>query len=495
MKRYVKNLSEKFSVNSAYFDDRLATVVIDLKSIIFSSKISCKCSQLDFVTEANDVETLKNHFVITGVDKAQNNLSFICRHYYLKNLEEELSSTNTYVLSDKSEVDIVNEHALFCKKYNIPVCDFTVPFMHTIPKFHKPKLDFRYIAAGTRCSTKPLAKILSGILKLVDKTLKYSDNFKFKFKNTSGYWIVKNKDEQVSILDYLNNSSTAKSINSFDFKKLYTNIPHDKVIVKLSDLIKKCFDEKKVKFINVSTNFKASWSDKSRLKWSLEYDDIVDLLKYLINNIYVKFRGSIYRQVIGIPMGCDCAPQVADLFLYWYEHNYISEGVDADDPAIRYLQHASRYIDDLNVPNISENICESICYDIYPDELDIIPTNSSSTNTTFLDLDISVTEGRFISKLYDKRRDFGFKVITFPNLRSNIPNKTSYGTYIGELYRICKSSTRCEDFINDVKLLIDKLINQKFERSLLYSCLNRFLRSRPACLSRYWHCFNVSEFM
>ena len=492
---YIKSLSEKFSVSVEYFDGWLVTVLHDIKNEVFCSKISCKRSQSVFVSESNDVDTLKDHFVITGIDKAQNNLSFICRYYYLKNLEEELSTTKTYIPSDKSEDEIVKEHALFCKKYNIPVSDFTVPFMHMIPKFHKPQLDFRYIAAGTKCSTKPLAKILSGVFKLIDKTLKYSDNFKFKFKNTSGYWIVKNKDEQVSVLDFLNNSSSAKSVNSFDFKKLYTNIPHDKVIGKLSDLIKRCFDDKKVKYINVSKNFKASWSDKTRLNWSLSFDDIIELFKYLIDNIYVKFRGSIFKQIVGIPMGCDCAPQVADLFLYWYEHDYISKGVLVDDPAIHLLKHASRYIDDLNVPNIDSNICESICYDIYPEELDIVPTNTSFSNTTFLDLDISVIDGKFISKLYDKRRDFGFKVITFPNLRSNIPNKTSYGTFIGELYRTCKSSTRYEDFIHDVKLLINKLINQKFEKSLLYSCLNRFLRSKPACISKYWHCFNVSEFM
>ena len=161
------------------------------------------------------------------------------------------------------------------------------------------------------------------------------------------------------------------------------------------------------------------------------------MFKYLIDNIYVKFRGSIFKQIVGIPMGCDCAPQVADLFLYWYEHDYISKGVLVDDPAIHLLKHASRYIDDLNVPDIDSSICESICYDIYPDELDIVPTNTSFSNTTFLDLDISVIDGEFISKLYDKRRDFGFKVITFPKLRSNIPNKTSYGTFIGELYRTC----------------------------------------------------------
>ena len=95
-----------------------------------------------------------------------------------------------------------------------------------------------------------------------------------------------------------------------------------------------------------------------------------------------------------------------------------------------------------------------------------------------------------MSKLYDKRRDFVFKVITFPNLRSNIPNKTSYGTFIGELFRMCKSSTKYIDFVNDVQLLVNKL-----NKNLLYSCLNKFLNSKPVCLSKYWHCFSVSEFM
>ena len=108
----------------------------------------------------------------------------------------------------------MKDHVKFCNKYDISVNDFNLPFMHMIPKFHKPTLDFRYIAAGTKCSTKPLAKILTGVFKLIDRTLKYSDNFQFKFKDTSGYWIVKNKDEQVSVLDYLNNCRLAKSINS-----------------------------------------------------------------------------------------------------------------------------------------------------------------------------------------------------------------------------------------------------------------------------------------
>ena len=79
-------------------------------------------------------------------------------------------------------------------------------------------------------------------------------------------------------------------------------------------------------------------------KWSFNKNDIVELLTYLMNNIYVKFRGKIYKQVIGIPMGCDCAPKVADLILYWYEHDYISKAVTKPEllSVIHVLKYCSR---------------------------------------------------------------------------------------------------------------------------------------------------------
>ena len=101
-----------------------------------------------------------------------------------------------------------------------------------VPKFHKRTIDFRYIAAGIKSSTKTLSKILSGVLSLVDKTIMRMDNYKFKFKGSSRYWIVKNKEAVTSKLNYLNNMRYARSVSSFDLKKLYTNLPNDKVIEK-----------------------------------------------------------------------------------------------------------------------------------------------------------------------------------------------------------------------------------------------------------------------
>ena len=128
--------------------------------------------------------------------------------------------------------------------------------------------------------------------------------------------------------------------------------------------------------------------------------------------------------------------------------------VKNNNPVVHTLKHASRYIDDLTTPNITNKTVDIICKDIYPAELKIIVTNSSNLSTNILDLDINILNNRFYTKLYDKRRDFSFKVVTFdPHLRSNIPVKPSYGVFVGELYRICKSSSVVTEFIHDVKLL------------------------------------------
>jgi hypothetical protein len=43
--------------------------------------------------------------------------------------------------------------------------------------------------------------------------------------------------------------------------------------------------------------------------------------------------------------------------------------------------------------------------------------------------------GQLITKIYDKRDDFNFKIINFPNMCSNIPASPAYGVYISQLIR------------------------------------------------------------
>jgi hypothetical protein len=47
------------------------------------------------------------------------------------------------------------------------------------------------------------------------------------------------------------------------------------------------------------------------------------VLAFLIDNIFAMFDGRVFRQTVGIPMGTNCVPLLADLFLYLYEAAFI----------------------------------------------------------------------------------------------------------------------------------------------------------------------------
>ena len=80
----------------------------------------------------------------------------------------------------------------------------------------------------------------------------------------------------------------------------------------------------------------------------------LDALVYLLDNIFTRFGTKLFRQTIGIPMGTNCAPLVADLFLFYYERDFmksLSRKNQAD--IIEALNSTSRYLDDLlNIDNI-----------------------------------------------------------------------------------------------------------------------------------------------
>ena len=105
----------------------------------------------------------------------------------------------------------------------------------------------------------------------------------------------------------------AKSVQTFDFSTIYTPIPHDLLESRISTLIQKSFKKKdgsiRYTYIKVDgrrryvSNSIDSGGDKT-----YNANQICDMVKFLIDNIFVKFGEHLFRQVIGIPMGTNCAP-------------------------------------------------------------------------------------------------------------------------------------------------------------------------------------------
>ena len=73
-----------------------------------------------------------------------------------------------------------------------------------------------------------------------------------------------------------------------------------------------------------------------------------DALHYLLDNIFIRFGSKLYRQIVGIPMGNNCAPLVEDLFLFCYERDFMLSLTDNNQTdIIEAFNSTSRYLDDL----------------------------------------------------------------------------------------------------------------------------------------------------
>ena len=108
-----------------------------------------------------------------------------------------------------------------------------------------------------------------------------------------------------------------------------------------------------------------------------------DALHYLLDNIFIRFCSKLYRQIVGIPMTTNCAPLVADLFLFCYERDFmlsLSDNNQAD--IIEAFNSTSRYLDD--ILDIDNPYFEQMVDQIYPTELKLNKAKTSDTEAPFL---------------------------------------------------------------------------------------------------------------
>ena len=202
---------------------------------------------------------------------------------------------------------------------------------------------------------------------------------------------------------------------------------------------------------------------------------------FLMENIYVQFDGMVYTQIIGILMGTNCAPLIADLFLYCYERDFMSKLQKSKRfDLIDKFNDTSRYLDDkftIDNPAFADYIP-----DIYPRELQLNKANTSDKETSFLDLNIRVIGNDIHTSVYDKRDDFGFPIVNFPCLSGDVRRLPSYGIYISQLVRFARCCTSVFDFHSKN---LKNYWHMVYSYHKLRKTFGKFLRSYSELLSRF----------
>ena len=244
----------------------------------------------------------------------------------------------------------------------------------------------------------------------------------------------------------------ATSLSTYDFSTLYTTLPHNLIKDKLIDLIESTFQREGSPYLACSDRNAFFTSEKPKKYHAWSCQNVCDALTFLLDNIFIRFGTKLYRQVVGIPMGTNCAPLVADLFLFCYERDFMmSLSDDKQADVFDAFNTTSRYLDD--ILNINNVYFVNMVSQIYPSELQLNKANASDTEAAFLDLHLSISNGIVSTKIYDKRDDFDFEIVNFPFLDGDVPRSTSYGVYISQLIRFARASSYVTDFNTRNKLL------------------------------------------
>ena len=104
----------------------------------------------------------------------------------------------------------------------------------------------------------------------------------------------------------------------------------------------------------------------------------------------------------------NCAPLVADLFLFCYERDLMLSLSDNNQTdIIEAFNSTSRYVDDLH--NIDNSYFEQMVGQIYPTELQLTKANASDSKAPFSDLNLSISNDIVSSKIMINRMNIILK--------------------------------------------------------------------------------------
>ena len=301
-------------------------------------------------------------------------------------------------------------------------------------------------------------------------------------------WILKNSTNLLSSLGHLG-VHKATSIQTFDFSTLYTSIPHDLLKSRMNNIINNAFKRKNgaTRYTHIKVGRNKSYFTNDPLNDDNKYtaSDICKMNECLVDNIYVRFGGQLFQQMVGIPMGKICAPLLADLFLYSYENEFSDKLIiEGKRKLARKFNLSYCYTDDLI--SFNNKRFKEFISDIYPKELTICETTEFTSVASYLHLLFTRDQSNTITtKLYDKRDTFGFHIVNFPFMSCNIPLAPAYGVFASQLIRYACCCSNYSDFLLRHRALVTRLLLQGYKVNRLSNTFKKFYGRHTDLVGQY----------
>jgi hypothetical protein len=302
---------------------------------------------------------------------------------------ERTTPTQTYKHIPKSIATITAEHNTLLQDLGFPINQSTTIHSLFHGNYQAHKNGFRFIAGDSKAPLKPLSKGINTALKALKPYLstlwtKAFDNHTLYIIPTSN--LIASKSSDLSdLVDDINVNLPHDAnipVSTHDFSTLYTKLELPVLQTRLKTLIDTLFkhiaDYKSTSVntlrlhINTITDT-SEWTTnkKQKLKDHEFLPDAATLslwITTLTNNTVVMHNNKAYLQIIGIPMGTNCAVFLANFILFTYEYDYLLHCLSTKFyTRIEELRYQKRFLDDilsLNNPHYN-----NYNYEIYPEHM------------------------------------------------------------------------------------------------------------------------------
>ena len=168
-----------------------------------------------------------------------------------------------------------------------------------------------------------------------------------------------------------------------------------------------------------------------------------------------------------------------------YENEFLDKLIkEGKRKLARRFNLSYRYIDDLI--SFNNKRFKEFISDIYPKELTISETTESTSVASYLDLLFMRDRSNNITtKLYDKRDAFGFHIVNFPFMSSNIPSAPAYGVYASQLVRYARCCSNYSDFLIRHRALVKRLLSQGYKVNRLSNTFKKFYGRHTDLVGQY----------
>ena len=299
-----------------------------------------------------------------------------------------------------------------------------IPTIYGIIKVHKPKLSMRPIVPCTRSITTPASVVVDELLQRVLHDAKIS-------------WIVKDTKSLIVELESCVLPTQDGVFVTADVVTLYTNIDTDDGLATIDEFLRE---------LQIPANL---------------HKLIMDLLRFVMRNSFLTFRGTLFKQIDGTAMGTACAPIYANIYVYMKERKIIADLAGA----IRLYR---RFLDDIFAFIAADKVEEfkARMNQMHPKlKFDFV---THSTEAVFLDL--AIHKGKrfheasvFDLRVHQKAMNL-YLYIPWTSFHTDAAKKSFIHT---ELMRYVRNSSDREDYLRLKRVFYGRLRERGYPQSFL----------------------------